>query len=281
MKMKYLYTLIVAIFLLAELNPATAQITEKPEYGKFAITGATIHTVTNGVVEDGIILIDHDKISFVGQNARITNEYTQIDATGKHVYPGFIDSWTSLGLVEISAVPVTVDDAELGDFNPHMEAYTTFNPHSAAIAVTRVSGVTNVIAKPRTGIIAGKAAFMDLWGYSSDSMAVKKSAALVLELPSSQSRGRWDQRSEKEIKEAYEKGINRINDFLQKAHFYENMMAAFEVNSGGKKQPDHNPALEAMREVVRGEVPVIIPVNSEKDIRDALTWIKNHDDLNF
>src|SRR5690554_78147 len=120
MKMKKLYTVIVAVLLLVNLSPAEAQITEKPEYGKFAITGATIHTVTNGVIENGVLLIENDKIVFVGENAKITGDYTQIDASGKHVYPGFIDSWTSLGLVEISAVPVTVDDAELGDFNPHM-----------------------------------------------------------------------------------------------------------------------------------------------------------------
>ena len=267
--------------MLIGVNPAKAQITEKPEYGKFAITGATIHTVTNGTIEEGVILIENDKISFVGENTQIGDDYTQIDASGKHVYPGFIDSWTSLGLVEISAVAVTVDDAEIGEFNPHMSAYTAFNPHSAAIAVTRVSGVTNVLAKPRSGSISGKASLMNLWGYSPDSMAVKKSAALVLGLPSSGKRGWWDERDEKEIKKEYEENIKRINDFLDKSRFYNDMMKAYEENPSGKRQPDHDPALEAMREVVEGDVPVVIPVDDEKDILKAIEWTQEQDDLKF
>ncbi|HBQ61307.1 MAG TPA: amidohydrolase, partial [Balneolaceae bacterium] len=143
--MKKLNIFVVIAALLFGLNATTeAQITEKPEFGKFAITGATIHTVTNGTIEGGVILIDGNEIEYVGNNAKITNEYTRIDASGKHVYPGFIDGWTSLGIVEISAVAVTVDNAELGDFNPHMYAFTAFNPHSASVPVTRVSGVTTV-----------------------------------------------------------------------------------------------------------------------------------------
>lgn len=279
--MKRILSFITVCFLLIGLNPAKAQITEKPEYGKFAITGAAIHTVTNGTIDNGVILIDGDKISYVGQSTNISSDYTEIDASGKHVYPGFIDSWTSLGLVEISAVPVTVDDAEIGNYNPHMTAYTAFNPHSAAIAVTRVSGVTNVIAKPRSGIISGKASFMDLWGYSPDSMAVKKNAALVLGLPSPKGRGFRDQRSEKEILEDYKKNIKELTKYLEKARFYEKMMAAFEQDPSGKQQPDHDRALEAMREVVRGEIPVLVPVDDEEEILKAIEFAKQHDDLNF
>ncbi|HBX66060.1 MAG TPA: amidohydrolase, partial [Balneolaceae bacterium] len=161
-------------------------------------------------------------------------DYKQIDATGKHVYPGFIDSWTALGLVEVSAVAVTVDNRELGQFNPHMFAFTAFNPHSASVPVTRVSGVTTVLSHPSSGTIAGKAAVMDLWGYSPDSMAVKKSGALVMSLPSSAGGGWWDDRSEKEIKEQYDREIKAINDFIDKAHFYDQMMNAYEANPSGK-----------------------------------------------
>ncbi|MEX0722039.1 MAG: amidohydrolase family protein [Balneolaceae bacterium] len=279
--MKKLLTFTFACLLLIGINPAEAQITEKPEFGKFAILDATIHTVTNGTIEGGIILIDGDKIALVGQNAKITDDYTPIDAAGKHVYPGFIDSWTSLGLVEISAVAVTVDDAELGDFNPHMNASTTFNPHSASVPITRVSGVTTVLAKPRGGFISGKAAVMDLWGYSPDSMAVKKNGALVITLPVSGKRGWWDSRDEKKIKEEYEKDLKKLNDFLEKARFYNEMMSAFEENPDGKKQPDYDPKMDAMREVVRGDIPVVIQANREKEIRDAIEWTKEQEGMRF
>ncbi|MEX0724481.1 MAG: amidohydrolase family protein [Gracilimonas sp.] len=280
--MKKLNIFAVLIALLFGLTAtAEAQITDKPEYGKIAITGATLHTVTNGTIEGGILLIDGSEITFVGENARITNEYTRIDASGKHVYPGFIDGWSGLGLVEISAVPVTVDDAELGQFNPHMYAFTAFNPHSASIPVTRVSGVTTVLSHPSSGSISGKASVMDLWGYSPDSMAVKKSGALVMNLPSSGGGGWWDNRSEEEIKKQYEENLKEINDFIDKARFYDRMMKAYEADPSGKTKPDHDPRMEAMREVLAGEVPVVISVDDEKEILDALEWIKKHNDMRF
>lgn len=277
-KLNIIVTLAVLLFGIG--FTAEAQITEKPEYGKFAITGATIHTITNGVIEGGILLIDGEEIVFVGDNARIESDYTRIDATGKHIYPGFIDGWTGLGLVEISAVPVTVDNAEIGAFNPNMYAFTAFNPHSAAVPVTRVSGVTTVLSHPSSGIISGKAAVMDLWGYSPDSMAVKKNGALVMNLPS-KGGGWWDDRSEAEIQKEYEQEINEINDFLDKARFYDEMMTAYEADPSGKTRPDHDPRMAAMRDVLAGDVPVVITVNDEQEILDAIAWTETHEDLNF
>ncbi|WP_020403002.1 amidohydrolase family protein [Gracilimonas tropica] len=280
--MKRLNIFVVVAALLLGLSVQTeAQITEKPEFGKFAITGATIHTVTNGTIEGGVILIGGKEIEYVGQNAKITNEYTRIDASGKHVYPGFIDGWTALGLVEISAVPVTVDNRELGDFNPHMYAFTAFNPHSAAVPVTRVSGVTTVLSAPSSGIIAGKAAVMDLWGYSPDSMSVKKSGALVMNLPSSTGGGWWDDRSEEEIKKDYEREINKINEFFEKARFYDRMIKEYEKSPTGKIRPDHDPRMEAMREVLAGEVPVALTVSREQEILDAIEWTNSQEGMNF
>ncbi len=280
MKKSILFIAIAAL-LFSFTATTNAQITEKPEFGKFAITGATIHTVTNGVIEGGVLLIDGEKIVQVGKNAKITADYKRIDATGKHVYPGFIDGWTGLGLVEISAVPVTVDNAELGQFNPHMYAFTAFNPNSAAVPVTRVSGVTTVLSKPSSGSISGKAAVMDLWGYSPDSMAVKKSGALILNLPSSRKGGWWDRRSDEEVKKQYEKNLKEIDDFLDKARFYDQMMKAYEQSPKGKTKPDFDPRMEAMREVLAGKVRVVITVNREQDILDAITWTQKNEDMKY
>jgi len=258
-----------------------AQITEKPGFGKFAITNATVHTVTNGTIENGIVLINGEKIEFVGKNAKITADYQQINAEGKHVYPGFMDSGTILGLQEVGAVAVTNDQAELGDYNPHVRAFTAINPSSVSIPVTRVNGVTHVISLPISGRIAGKGALIDLFGYSPDSMAVQPNAALHLTLPASQQRGWWDDRSDKEVKEAYEKSMKELNEFWKKAEFYNKMMTAYEQNPKGKKQPDKDEKMDAMREVVTGDIPVIITADKKQEILDAIEWTKERSDARF
>lgn len=277
--MKYL----LSALLLIGFQSANAQITEKPEFGKFAITGATIHTVTNGTIESGVVLIEGEKIIYVGNNAKIPADFTKIDASGKHVYPGFMDTGTSLGLVEINAVDVTVDNEEVGEFNPHVLAFTAFNPHSAAIPVTRVSGVTHVLSSPDDGRISGQASVMDLWGYSPDSMAIDPTGAMVVQWPNSSRGGWWDSRSDQQIKEQFQRNLKELNDMLEKARFYDSMMSAYESDPGGKEQPDKNVRLEALRATVNGETPMLIRVSREKDILSAIEWAtdEKNADLNI
>jgi imidazolonepropionase-like amidohydrolase len=273
--------MICTAIMMTGISEANAQIPEKAEYGKFAITNATIHTVTNGTIESGIVLINNGTIEFVGENAKITADYKRINASGKHVYPGFIDSGTLLGLKEIGAVAVTNDQAELGSFNPQIRAFTAINPNSVNIPVTRTNGVTNVIAHPVSGQIAGKAVMIDLYGYAPDSMAVTPNAALHLSWPSSTKRGWWDDRKPEKIKEEYEKAIKELNEFWKKAEFYDQMMTAFEQDPRGKTKPNKDIKMDAMREVVQGKLPVMISVDKEKDILNAIEWISEHSNVSF
>jgi len=280
--MKYIKTIFTAsLFVFLMGISAVAQITEKAEFGKFAITNATIHTVTNGVIENGVILINGEEIAYVGQNAKIKPEYKRIDATGKHVYPGFMDASTQLGLQEIGAVAVTRDQAELGEINPHVRAFTAINPSSVNIPVTRVNGVTHVVSLPVSGTISGKATLIDLYGYSPDSMAVTPHAGLHINWPSSKKRGWWDDRSDEEVKKEYEKDLKKLKEFWSKAEFYDKMMAAYKQNPSQKEKPDKDKKLQAMREVLSGKVPVIISVDAKKDILNAIEWTKNHPDVRF
>ena len=272
--MKTIKSVTLFIALVIFTASASAQITEKPGFGKFAITNADIYTITNGVIEDGTVLIEGKQITYVGTDANITDDYTRIDATGKRLYPGFIDSGTGLGLLEIGAVAVTNDQNEVGTFNPYVMAFTAINPHSAAIPVTRTSGVTTVLSAPGSGIISGKATLINLYGNSPDSMAVRQKAGLVHNWPSSGRRGWWDDREDKEIEKEYKEQIKQIKDYWKKAIAYNQMMSSFEDDASGKQEPDTDPQLAAMREVINGDIPVILSVNKGKDIKKALDWIE-------
>lgn len=270
-----LLTLLLAV-------PAGAQITERPGYGKFALTGATIHTVTNGVIDNGVIHIDQDRIVFVGPNVKpIPDEYVSLDYTGKHIYPGLIDAGTSLGLIEISAIPVTVDNAEVGTFNPNMRAFTAINPNSASIPVNRVEGVSTVIAEPASGVVSGTATLIDLFGYTPDSMAVKADAAMVMNWPAGGRRGWWDSRTDEQIKEQTDSALKEMRETWDKARFYHEMMTAYETEPAGKSKPDRDVRMEAMRPVFSGSLPVMIVVNRERDILAALEWVAANPQVRF
>ncbi len=278
---------ILALALLLAMGTGlSAQVTEKPGFGKYALVGATIHTVTDGTIENGTVLVNGETIEFVGANGQVPAGYQRLDLTGKHIWPGMIDAGTVLGLMEVDAVPVTVDSDELGDFNPHMRAFTAINPAAVAIPVNRVEGVTTVISQPGSGIISGMATLIDLFGYSPDSMAVVADAALVLQFPT---KGRrfggffffGPPQTEEQIEEAYRNRIKSLNEYIAKARFYDGMMDAYEAAPAGKRRPDRDPAMEAMRPVVDGTIPVMIQVDREPDIIAALDWIKTQEGLRF
>ncbi|MEM9847812.1 MAG: amidohydrolase, partial [Bacteroidota bacterium] len=100
---------------------------EKAQKGTFALTNATIVTVTNGTVE-GTLLIQDGKIAAIGENVSIPSDAKTIDCSEHFIYPGLIDGGTTLGLVEIGSISLTQDANEIGEFTPHMQALTAVNP---------------------------------------------------------------------------------------------------------------------------------------------------------
>ena len=177
----------------------------KPRTGKFLLKNATVVTVTKGTLANTSVLLENGKISKVGTN--LSSEGAEvIDCTGLFIYPGIIDGGTRLGLVEVSSVPETVDYADVGNVTPNMQALTTVNPNSEAIGVTRVSGVTTVLTVPSGGLFPGTAALINLNGYTPDQMyGGFKAVAMIF--PSSGRRGRFDRRSEEDVKKDGEKAV--------------------------------------------------------------------------
>jgi imidazolonepropionase-like amidohydrolase len=275
MKNRFL-VLVFGLMLLA--GSASAQITEKARAGKFALVGGKVFTVTGGIIENGTVLIDGRTIAGVGTGLP-TDGYEVINTTGKHVYPGLIESGSVIGLVEINAIDITKHDAEVGEFNPHIRAITSIDPHSVAIPVSRVNGVTTALSHPTGNGIAGKATLINLYGYTPDSMAVKHDVALHMGFPSSVKRGFWDQRDEKKVKEDFEAQMRQLNDVFDKAMFYNTMVLEYEKAPAGKTKPDRDLKMEALRDVVTGKLPVLITVNREQDILEALAWAKKRPEL--
>lgn len=240
----------------------------KPRSGKFLLQNATIHTITKGVLENASVLIEDGKILQVGTSVAADGAEV-IDCNGMVIYPGMIDGGTSLGLVEVSSVAETVDYAEIGNVTPNMQALTTVNPNSEAIPVTRVSGVTTVMAVPQGGLFPGTAALINLVGYTPDQMYAG-AKAVVMNFPNSVRRGRWDRRSDDEIKKETEKALKDANDLWQKAKTYH------ELKEKGAEL-DYYPEMEQLAKVISSELPLMIEVNAAKDIQNAIKWIEDKD----
>ncbi|HEX7677479.1 MAG TPA: amidohydrolase family protein [Thermoanaerobaculia bacterium] len=240
-----------------------------------AIRNATIVPVTSAAIPNGTIVFNNGVITAVGANVAIPANATVIDGTGLFVYPGLIDSGSHVGLEEISAVPGTVDTAELGDINPNARAEIAVNPHSNVIPVTRVNGITTVVTEPEGGIISGSSAMIQLAGWTPQEMTLKAPLAMHIHFPRLRNNSfdevPQDEEAAKEAAKNYTKQTDKLRDTFRDAQAYAKAAAA-RASHPDIKRNDRDVILEALVPVVEGREPVVMHANLERDIRAALKF---------
>lgn len=248
----------------------------------YAITHAKIFTLAGSPIEDGTLVIKDGKIAAVGASVEVPAGAEVIDAKGLQIYPGLFDPVTQMGLSEISAVNATVDSTETGAYNPDVVAATAVSPSSEHIPVTRAAGITEVLAVPDSGgfdgggsrgVIGGQASAIHLSGWTINDMLIKKSVAMVISWPVIETRT-FDfatfSRKEKpftEAKQDYEKQVNELTDYLERARHYAQAMG-----HGGPSDFRRDLKLEALAPVVRGQLPVLVFANRAREIRNAVEF---------
>ena len=239
----------------------------KGKYGTFALTNATIETVTKGTITNGTVIISNGKITAVGTNLPVPQGAEVINCNGSRIYPGMIDGGTKIGLLEIGNIPTATDVTEEGEINPQMKALSAINANATVIPITRISGVTTVLTTPDGGLLPGTAALINLHGYTSDQMYAGFEG-IKLNFPNTGRKGFFDRRTDDEIKKASEKALKQLNDVWGKATQFHKLDSA----SNGKGL-GYYPEMQAMLPVIRGEMPLMIEVNAQKDIQAALKWV--------
>jgi imidazolonepropionase-like amidohydrolase len=103
-----------------------------------ALRGGTVLTITQGVIENGTVLIQDGKITAVGKDVAIPPGIRVIDVTGRYVMPGVIDSHSHIGFsgddINEMTDPVT----------PQIWMKEALNPWEDSILKTLSGGVTTV-----------------------------------------------------------------------------------------------------------------------------------------
>jgi hypothetical protein len=148
-----------------------------------ALTGATVHTVSGPTLANATVVMQDGKITAVGAHVPVPAGAKVVPCAGKHVYPGFIDANSVLGLVEVGSVRGTVDNAETGDINPNIRAQVQINPESELIPVVRYNGVTTALVIPRGGTLSGSSGLVHLDGWTHEDMTIAAPVGLHIQWP--------------------------------------------------------------------------------------------------
>ena len=272
MKRRSLFTGLLSCVLAASQLPANDQVPGAPQTRPILITGGTVHRIDAAAIDGGDVLLVNGKIQAVGKKVAPPADAELVDASGKHVYPGLIESFTDLGLREISSVSETVDRTEYGRDNPNVRSWVAVNPDSELIPVARAGGVLIANVAPGGRWIRGQSAVMQLDGWTATEMNLRAPSALCVDwesyLPRSGDPSKVINQREDKLQE--------LDQRLDQALRYE----AAKVNAtaaGDEGAFMVDVRLETLLPVLHGQWPLIAAAERQSTIESAVAYAVSRD----
>lgn len=245
------------------LHSGLAQQTPANEQKEaISIIGATAHVGDGSVIENCTLVFENGRITGLG--AGIATKGTVIDASGKHIYPGFIAPCTSLGLVEVNAVRASDDQDEIGSLIPHIRSLIAYNAESQVVESMRPNGVLLGQIAPQGGRISGTSSVVQFDAWNWEDAAVKVDDGIHLNWPNSFKRGRWwlGEPAGFQPDEDYQKHTEEVQSFIKNAKAY-----------GDGSDTELNPAFNAMQGLFEGSQNLYVYAQGEREIIDAINTV--------
>jgi len=136
---------------LASCLAAAQQSSSPPSHNEVLIKNAVVMTVTHGKIPNGSVFIKDGKIAAVGENVTAPAGATVVDAGGKYLTPGIVDSHSHIALDE------DVNEAT-SPITPHMRMIDAFDYQDKAIYRGLAGGVTtSLLLHGSANMIGGQA----------------------------------------------------------------------------------------------------------------------------
>jgi imidazolonepropionase-like amidohydrolase len=245
-----------ALLLCVLLCPGVwAQAAAPPQSGDILIKNATVLTVTHGKIENGSVLIHNGKIAEVGKMVNAPAGAKVIDATGKFLMPGIIDSHAHLALgddVNEATSPVV----------PHMMMVDAFDNTDKAIYHAIAGGVTtSMLLHGSANMIGGQAVVIKhKFGLDRDEMIFPNAPRSIKFASGENPKRVYGNRNQLPSTRMGNFAVQRAA--LQEAREYIREWDAYDekVKKGDKdaKAPKRDLKLEALADVLRGKLMVQI-----------------------
>lgn len=234
--------------------------------------------IKNGLINDAVnkepyvadILIENGKIKAIGENLDYSESETVIDASGKEIYPGFVEAHCHIGICARSGQgKVGSDHNEKNDVvTPHLRGIDGIDPYDANFEHARKGGVTTVCTGPGSlNAIGGTFLAMKTVGNCVDDMAIKTDIAMKCAFGENIINGYGSKSVSSRMTLAAV-----IRDILTKANRYKKAIETAEGDES--KYPSYDAKLHALLPVMRGEIPLKAHAHQANDIFTAIRIAK-------
>ena len=232
-----------------------------------AIKGGLVLTMAGKIYQQGIVLIDGQKIIQVSDNINIPHGAEIIDASGKIVMPGLIDAHSHVGIFEEIYQTEGDDGNEIYDpVTPHLRAIDAINPEDLAFSDALQGGVTAVFTGPGSAnVIGGESLVIKTHGQIIDDMVVRRPAGIKVAFGENPKRvyGKQQKLPSTRMSTAalLREALVRAVDYSKK------------IESAGQdpaKAPDRDLKLEALVRVLQKKEPLRAHAHRADDIMTAI-----------
>lgn len=147
---------------------------------KLAFINGDLWTVSQGIIQEGTIILEDGKISAIGHHLPLPSDAKVIDIKGKIVTPGLVDAHSHVGVMEESIGWAGDDVNECTDPNTaQVRALDGINPGDKGFEDCLRGGVTTVQVGPGSGnVIGGEMLVLKTAGTIVDQMVIKSLSGL-------------------------------------------------------------------------------------------------------
>ena len=225
---------------------------------RFAITHAHIFTVSHGNIENGTILVEDGKFTGVDDGGRVPAGVPVMDVGGRLVLPGWITA-RAFPNTWIGDLKWQVQNDEITEpIVPEMNARFAIDPWYPSFPEIRAVGLTAQNITPgHRNLMGGSGVVIKTAGMDIEKMVRKEPSSSVFSLTRETVRY-WS--GDATIPVTLEAASQMIRQTLKDARKY----------SQSSPPDEYNQRLEALRPVLRREVPVIIHAKRVDEIREAM-----------
>ena len=237
------------------------------------IKNGTLHTASNADARmrtfSADILIDAGKIQEIGINLSTPDGCDVMDATGLHIFPGFVEAHCHTGLDGTAIGYEGHDYNELNDpVTPQLRAVDGINPLDPAFKEAALAGVTCIATGPgSSNAIGGSFAVIKTVGRRADDMIVKAPAAMKCAFGENPKRCYKDHGISSRMTNAA-----LIRQVLNKALQYQAKKEA--AGDDASKMPAYDDKCEALLPVLNHEIPLKAHAHQANDFFTALRIAK-------
>jgi len=233
------------------------------------IKNGTIHDMVNPQTYEGDILVDGGKIVRIGQGLEIPEGTEIYDASGRDVYPGFVDAHSHLGLDGYGIGFEGQDYNEMNDICAcHLRGIDSFNPLDPTVRSAALGGVTCVGTGPGSANVLGGTFFaVKTTGKRVDDMIVKNPVAMKCAFGENPKRCYKEKNNFARMSTAA-----KLREMLFKARDYKERKEA--AGDDPLKKPAFDMKLEALIPVLDGEIPLKAHAHQANDILTAIRIAK-------